>query len=249
MALFIFTNFVYSTTYYRIKLDGGILKQVLSVGVSAMLMQVMTLVQQTLMYSTAQKYGGSEWQTILGASLSLQAFAFIPLWGISQGFQPAVGTNYGAKEYERVGKITRAFIIGATFLALLFYVPIMAAPKQMLSLFITDNNIVELGVNSLRLFFSTYITLGFMILSITLFQALGKGGKAALLTILRQVILYIPLVFVLPRIVGIGVQGVFLASVVTDLGILLLSIIMVIIEFKNIKKQSVLEKVTKESIV
>lgn len=221
---------------HGIKIDANIMKQVLNVGVSAMLMQVMMLVQQTFMYSTAQKYGGSEWQTVLGAALSLQAFAFIPLWGISQGFQPVVGTNYGAKKYSRVGKITKAFVIGATVLSLIFYVPIMAAPKQMLSLFITDPNIVDLGIGSLRIFFVTYITLGFMILSITLFQALGKGGKAAILTLLRQVILYIPLVLILPKISCIGVNGVFIAGAVTDFGILLLSIVMVAFEFKKIRE-------------
>lgn len=63
----------------------------------------------------------------------------------------------------------------------------MTASKFMLSLFITDSSIVDLGIGSLRVFFSTYITLRFMILSITLFQALGKGGKVAVLILLRQV--------------------------------------------------------------
>ncbi len=87
---------------HSLRIDGTIMPQVLSVGVSAMLMQVMQLVQQTIMYQVAQTWGGSQWQTVLGAALSLQAFAFIPLWGISQGFQPAAGTKYGAKNFERV---------------------------------------------------------------------------------------------------------------------------------------------------
>lgn len=62
-------------------------------------MQVMQLIQQTVMYNVSQNYGGSQWQTVLGAALSLQAFAFIPLWGMSQGFQPVAGTSFGAKDY------------------------------------------------------------------------------------------------------------------------------------------------------
>ena len=87
---------------HKIGVIGAITKPVLSVGVSAMMMQVMSMVQQTVMYNTAQRYGGGEWQTILGAALSLQAFSFIPLWGIAQGYQPAIGTNYGAKLFGRV---------------------------------------------------------------------------------------------------------------------------------------------------
>ena len=79
-----------------------------------MMMQVMSMLQQTVMYNTVERCGGGEWQTILGAALSLQAFSFIPLWGISQGYQPAIGT------------------------------------KAMLSMFITDAAIVEMGAPMLR---------------------------------------------------------------------------------------------------
>ncbi len=222
---------------HKVRIDGKLMPEVLGVGVSAMLMQVMQLIQQTLMYNTAARYGGDEWQIILGASLRLQAFAFIPLWGVSQGFQPAAGTNYGAGEYGRVKKFMRVFTLSATALAAVFYVPVMLAPKAMLSMFITDSSIVALGTDSLRLLFSTYITLGFMIMVITLFQALGEGGKAGLLSVLRQIALFIPLVLLLPRIAGIGVQGVFLAPVITDLGVLVLCVVMVALTFGRMTKK------------
>ncbi len=219
---------------HKIYLDKKLMPQVLSVGVSAMLMQLMQLVQQTIMYHTAATYGGSQWQIILGACLRIQAFAFIPLWGISQGFQPAVGTNYGARKYSRVKTITRTFFIGTSIFSLLFYIPVMAFPKRMLSMFITEASTVQMGINTLRIFFSSYILLGVMILSITLFQSLGKGGIAALLTLLRQVFFFIPFALILPRIAGIGIYGVFLAPVFTDIGVLVLSSILVIREFIKI---------------
>ena len=220
---------------HKIRMDGNLMKGVLGVGVSAMLMQVMQMVQQTAMYHVAQKYGGGEWQTILGASLSLQAFAFIPLWGISQGFQPAIGTNFGAKNYSRVKEFSGAFVTGATVLALLFYVPIMLFPEKMLSCFITESEVAVMGAPMLRLFFSGYITYGVLILSITFFQAIGKGGKAAMLTLCRQLVLFIPLLIVLPGIGGLGIQGVFWSVVLTDIIVLILSLIMVMIEFRRIK--------------
>lgn len=221
---------------HALRLDKNLMPEVLSVGVSAMLMQLMTLVQQTIMYSSAANYGGDEWQIILGACLRIQAFSFIPLWGISQGFQPAVGTNYGAKEYKRVKKITRTFIIGTTIFSTLFYIPVMANPKAMLSMFITDADTVLLGCGSLRLFFSSFILLGVMIMSITLFQSLGKGGVAAVLTLLRQLIFFIPFALILPRIGGLGIHGVFLAPVITDLGVLVLSLGLIMAEFAKMNK-------------
>ena len=116
----------------RIKLENSLLPEILSVGFSAMLMQVMNFVQQTVLYNVASQHGGDTWQIILGAALRVQSFAFIPLWGMSQGFQPAAGTNYGAKEYDRVKKGTLGFGLGATVLALLFYLPVELAPKTVL---------------------------------------------------------------------------------------------------------------------
>lgn len=222
-----------------IRIDTKILPQVLSVGVSAMLMQVMQFLQQTIMYRVAENWGGGDWQTILAALLSIQGFAFIPLWGISQGFQPIAGTNYGAKQYDRVKKFTGVFIAGASIIALLFYIPVMFFPETFLTWFIDDNpSAVQTAIPMLRLFFSTYILLGIMIISITLFQSLGKAMYAALITVLRQIVLLIPLIFILPHVANLGAKGIVLAPVITDVAIIILSLIFVAIVFSKMNKES-----------
>lgn len=220
----------------RIKLENSLLPEILSVGFSAMLMQVMNFVQQTVLYNVASQHGGDTWQIILGAALRVQSFAFIPLWGMSQGFQPAAGTNYGAKEYDRVKKVTLGFGLGATVLALLFYLPVELAPKTVLSWFITDPELVAQGVGDFRVLFSTYITLGLMITAITLFQSLGKASKASVLVLLRQIVLFIPMVILLPKMSGLGIHGVFAAPALTDGIVFVVSILLVISEFRNLTK-------------
>lgn len=220
----------------RIKLENSLLPEILSVGFSAMLMQVMNFVQQTVLYNVASQHGGDTWQIILGAALRVQSFAFIPLWGMSQGFQPAAGTNYGAKEYDRVKKVTLGFGLGATVLALLFYLPVELAPKTVLSWFITDPELVAQGVGDFRVLFSTYITLGLMITAITLFQSLGKASKASVLVLLRQIVLFIPMVILLPKMGGLGIHGVFAAPALTDGIVFIVSILLVISEFRNLTK-------------
>ena len=222
---------------HKIRIHGNLVGPVLSVGVSAMLMQVMSMVQQTIMYNTAATWGGSSWQTILGACLSLQAFAFIPLWGISQGFQPAIGTNYGAKQYDRVRSFTKVFMVAATILAMVFYLPTMLAPKGMLSMFITNESICIQVAPMLRVLFTTYISYGVLILAITFFQAIGKAGAASALALLRQVLLFLPLVVLLPKLFTVPVQGVFYAQMITDLVVLLIGIILLLITFGNIRKE------------
>ncbi len=222
---------------HQVRIEGSLVGPVLGVGVSAMLMQVMTMVQQTIMYNTVERWGGGSWQTVLGACLSLQAFSFIPLWGISQGFQPAIGTNYGAKQFDRVRSFTRVFMTAATVLALVFYVPIMLAPKAMLGMFITDAAICEQGAPMLRVLFSTYICYGVLILAITFFQAIGKAGAASAMALLRQVLLFLPLVVLLPTVFAVPVQGVFYAQMFTDLVVLVMGIVLLIGAFRKIRKE------------
>ena len=237
LALIYFVKKSDNVRIHKIGVIGSITKPVLSVGVSAMLMQVMSMLQQTVMYNTAERYGGGEWQTILGAALSLQAFSFIPLWGIAQGYQPAIGTNYGAKLFGRVRSFNKAFMIAATILAALFYLPIMIAPQGMLSMFITDEAIVASGAPMLRVMFISYITYGVLILAITFFQAIGKGGNAAVLTLLRQVILFLPLVLILPLLFSNSVEGVFYAQLFTDIVVLVLAIIFLLGAFAKMRKE------------
>ncbi|MCR5429184.1 MAG: MATE family efflux transporter, partial [Lachnospiraceae bacterium] len=237
LAIVYFTKKSDTVKINRIGVIGSVSKSVFSVGVSAMLMQVMTMLQQTVMYNTVERSGGGEWQTILGAALSLQAFSFIPLWGISQGYQPAIGTNYGAKEYGRVRSFNKAFMIAATLLASVFYIPIMIAPRTMLSMFITDASIVEMGAPMLRVLFASYITYGVLILSITFFQAIGKGGNAAILTVLRQILLFLPLVLILPYVFTNSVAGVFYAQLITDAVVLVLAVALMAAAFKSIRSE------------
>lgn len=245
----IFSQFVYAAVMlwhfaarsknvriHGVRIEKSLVPEICGVGFSAMLMQVMTLVQQTVLYNVASQHGGETWQIILGAALSTQSFAFIPLWGMSQGFQPAAGTNYGAKEYDRVKTVTKGFILGATVLSLIFYLPVELAPKMVLSWFITDPALVAQGYGDFRVLFSTYIILGFLITSITLFQSLGKASKASVIVVFRQIALFIPMAILLPKIGGLGIHGVFLAPALTDGMIFVVAVLLVVSEFRSLTK-------------
>jgi putative MATE family efflux protein len=217
----------------RIRIEKSLLPQILAVGVSALLMQVLTLVQQTVIYRVASNYGGETSQILLGAALRVWNFAFVPLWGISQGFQPATGTNYGAKDYNRVKKLTGVFVASATILSLLFYIPVELFPANVLSLFITTPSVAASGATNFRIMFSTYILQGSFLIAVTLFQSLGKANKATWLVLFRQIILFIPLAVILPMIGGMGIRGVWLAIALTDAILVVITISMMLAEFRK----------------
>ena len=172
----------------------------------------------------------------MGAAQRVMQLAFVPIWGMSQGMQPAVGTNFGAKEYIRVKKLTNVFIIGSTCLAGFFFAIIEIFSVQILSAFITDSAIVSSGLYNFRLMYCMFPTYGMLIMTVTYFQAIGKAKQAGVLVILRQLALVVPLVLILPRLLNGNVLGVWLALPLNDVVIILIAIILLISEYKHLIK-------------
>ncbi|ULQ59449.1 MATE family efflux transporter [Brucepastera parasyntrophica] len=220
--------------FRKIRLEPSLLPGIFSVGVSAMLMQVLMLVQMTVVYNTAVRYGGPDQIALMGAAQRVLQLAFVPIWGMSQGLQPAAGTNYGAKQYRRVKTMTNVFIAGSTILALVFFGIMQLFPRGILSAFITDPSIVEQGLGNFRLMYSVFPTYGLLIMTMTFFQALGKGAKAGMVVMLRQIALIVPLVLILPRFLGI--TGVWLAIPANDAIVLVLALVLLAGEYRNLTK-------------
>lgn len=225
--------------FHKIQIEKTLLPEIFSVGLSAMIMQLMTMVQHTLMYRMAAQYGGSNQLILMGAALRIQAFSFIPLWGMSQGLQPVVGTNYGAKLFSRVKKATNTFIVGSIVLACVFWIPIELFPEKMLSLMITDAAIVNEGITNFRIMYSVFPVLGLFIMGVTFFQSIGNGKNAALLVLLRQTILFIPAIIILPSMVGIS--AVWFVSPLVD-GIV--SVMLLYLIYKEYKKMEITNNVS-----
>lgn len=167
---------------------------------------------------------------------------------MSNGLQPAAGTNYGAGLYGRVRKLTIVFCLGSMALALLFWVPAMLAPEATLSLLVSDPAVAAMGADDFRVFFSTYLVAGPMVMGITLLQALGQGGKAAILTFARPVALFVPLVLILPNVAGLGIHGVWAASALSDGVMIVVAAFMVASVIRSLGKDegSAADRVTME---
>lgn len=197
--------FVYKSPdikWSRPRLYKDMAKDIIPIGLAGMVMQFATMIQQTLLYKTAGTYGGEAYQIILSALLRIQMFAFIPLWGASQGFQPFVGTNYGAKSYTRLLKGRKSFMIFGLLLCLFFFLPIQLIPKQIISWFIKDPLLVNNAIYPTRALFSSFFLYGFLALLGIYFQSIGNAKTAAIFVMGRNLVLFIPFVLILPRIFG-----------------------------------------------
>ena len=223
-TFFYFLCFSKNVKFKSFKLEKSLVGETFAVGMSAMFMQVLSLVQQTVMYSTLKKYGGEDQVILMGAFFRYMMLAFIPLWGLSQGFQPFAGTNFGAGLFERVKKGTFLFYGFGIVLAAVFWLVFLASPESVLSLFIKDNPaLVAAGKTNATLAFLIFPLMPIMILNITLFQALGKAKPAGFLAISRQLVLFVPAVLILPHF--LGVRGVWAAGLFVDGLLVIISII------------------------
>ena len=223
-TFFYFLCFSKNVKFKSFKLEKSLVGETFAVGMSAMFMQVLSLVQQTVMYSTLKKYGGEDQVILMGAFFRYMMLAFIPLWGLSQGFQPFAGTNFGAGLFERVKKGTFLFYGFGVVLAAVFWLVFLTSPESVLSLFIKDNPaLVAAGKTNATLAFLIFPLMPIMILNITLFQALGKAKPAGFLAISRQLVLFVPAVLILPHF--LGVRGVWVAGLFVDSLLVIISII------------------------
>lgn len=219
---------------HKIQSDAEIKKEMFSVGSSAMMMQLLFMIQQTMLYKMAFKYGGDTNGILMAASLRVYAFSFIPLWGMSQGLQPMVGTNFGAKQFDRVRQGMKVFSIGGLILAAIFWLPSLLFSSQILSLFGVEAGIIAQGVGNFRLFYSVFILYGVMVMTITFFQSIGNGKKAGIIVMLRQLFLFVPAMIFLPMVFGI--KAVWFTQPLVDFIMITVGIFMMLGELNKMGK-------------
>ena len=222
---------------HKVKKYKVIYREMFSIGSSAMMMQILFAVQQTFLFKQAFVYGGDNWGILMSATMRLYMFSFIPLWGMSQGLQPVIGANFGAKQYERVQDTMKIFMCGATILAAASWVPSMFCSDTLLSLFSVRHEIIEAGVKNFKMFYSTFILYGIMIMTLTFFQSIGDGKKAGIIVLLRQLVLFVPAILLFPQL--FGVSAVWWAEPIVDFTMIIVGLFLMLNVMRKMEKEAV----------
>ncbi|UTC52542.1 MATE family efflux transporter [Treponema sp. OMZ 803] len=222
---------------HKVKKYKAIYREMFSIGSSAMMMQILFAVQQTFLFKQAFVYGGDNWGILMSATMRLYMFSFIPLWGMSQGLQPVIGANFGAKQYGRVKDTMKIFMYGATILAAASWVPSMFCSDTLLSLFSVRYEIIEAGVKNFKMFYSTFILYGIMIMTLTFFQSIGDGKKAGIIVLLRQLVLFIPAILLLPQL--FGASAVWWAEPIVDFTMIIAGLFLMLNVMRKMEKEAV----------
>jgi putative MATE family efflux protein len=183
-------------------------------------------------------YGGNMDISIYGIIQRFTKVLFLPLFGIVQGMQPIVGYNYGAKNLSRVKRTVRLSIISSMLFAVTSSGLAQLFPDQLIRLFSTEAVLIKEGVYALRLVILMVPIVAVQIVGAAFFQAIGKVIPAIILTLSREILLFIPFVLILPRFFGLF--GIWVSFPVADFFAALITTILLIREMRMMERELIL---------
>lgn len=207
-------------------LEGSILKEIGSLGFVTLARQAMVSITYLIMNNILFGLGGEAMVAVYAIIGRMLMFALFPVFGVTQGFLPIAGFNYGAKKYQRVRESIRTAILYAAVLATVVFLGLMLFPAEITSLFLSSKShmsaadlatnafVLERTPTAMRWVFAATPIIALQLIGAAYFQAVGKAIPALLLTLSRQGFFFIPLVIVLPM--WIGEVGVWISFPLSD---------------------------------
>jgi len=196
--------------------DPYIIKYIISIGFAPFAMNVASSVIMAVMNTQFIKYGGDISVAALGIVNSATMMFVITIISINMAIQPIIGFNYGAGYFCRVKEAVMKAIKYATMVATGGWLICMLFPGAVISIFNSDNmELRTAGVLGLRIYTAVLPVVGFQIIASNYFQAIGKARMATFLSLLRQIIVLLPLVIILPGFWG--TEGVWIANPISDI--------------------------------
>ena len=219
-ALYIlfFFNSNYSELHPNIsdfKLNAAISKEIAALGSVTLARQGVISLSVLLVNNLLFGLGGESAVAVYAIISRLLMFSLFPILGITQGFIPIAGFNYGAKNKKRVEEVIRTALIYATGFATLVFLMINIFSNSIGSIFTSELLVLEKAPAAIRWVFVATPIVGVQLIGAAYYQAIGKALPALLLSLTRQGFFFIPLVYILPGFLGIN--GVWLAFPIAEL--------------------------------
>lgn len=205
--------------------DFKIVREIVIIGFSSFISILGTSVTMTMINRSLGVYGGTAAITSMGAINSLFAFFLMPIMGITEGIKPIIGYNHGAQLSKRVKKTLLYGILAGSVFSLVVFLVLMFNASTFVGIFLEPNSpTIAMAANGLRIYIAMLPLLSVNLMGIAYFQSTAKGRMSMILGMLRQFILLIPLLMILPRLLGLN--GVWISVAASDfLSILIVGIV------------------------
>ena len=206
-------------------------------------MQIAQSAVQIVCNNSLQTYGGDLAVGAMTIINSLAMVFFMPIFGLNQGLQPIIGYNFGAEKHDRVKQTVKYGIIIATIIVTVGFIVIQGFSETLVVIFNNDPSLVEITSHGMKLFLIMMPVVGGQVIVTSYFQSIGKVKISMFLSLLRQVIILVPCLIIIPMFMGL--DGVWAAGAVSDF----LSVIITITVFLKVSKEAVKVKEQKRIIL
>ena len=237
-TVWVLTYFLYGRSTLRLRraclpLQKKLVLDISRIGMAPFLMQLGSSLVIVIFNFTLLSYGGNLAIAAFGIVNRVLMLLLMPVLGISQGVQPIVGYNYGAQNYSRVLQAIKLAAGSATLVCIVGLAVVLTGHEALVRLFNDNPELIRIGSEGLCIFLAMLPIIGFQIIGANYFQAIGKAGYSIVFNLLRQFILLIPLVYLLPQ--WLGLNGIWTAGPVADLGSACLTGFFLLKELRRLK--------------
>ena len=199
----------------NIRFNYQILLEIMAIGMAPFFMQIANSFVQGLLNTKLIAFGGDLAVGAMGIVNSVSTMIIMAIVAINMASQPIIGFNYGAKSYSRVKEALKIAMISASGIALLAFALVQIFPEPIVQVFnSSDSGLLDFGKDGLRIGLLALPVVGFQVVVGNFFQSMGQAKIAVLLTLLRQVIILIPLLFILPNYLGL--RGIWISMPISD---------------------------------
>lgn len=193
-----------------------IVSRIAALGVAPFIMQSTESLVTVVLNSSLQTFGGDLYVGTLTIMQSVMQMVVMPVQGITQGTQPIMSYNFGAKNFQRVRQVFKRLLTVTMTVTITAFIIVSLFPGQLAQIFNDDQELVALVDRVMPVFFAGIWAFGAQMACQTTFMALGQAKTSLFLALLRKVILLVPLAILLPRITN-SVMGVYIAEPVADI--------------------------------
>lgn len=221
----------------NMKLDYKVMMPCIGLGVAPFIMQATESVLVLCFNTSLLKYGGDMAVGAMSILSSVMQFALLPLQGLTQGGQPIISYNYGARNADRVKKAFQLLLISCATYSTILWVAVELFPGVFVAIFTNSPQLANLTDWALRIYMAAVLLMGVQIACQQTFIAFGNSKISAFLAMFRKILVLIPLIYILPMLMTNDVEAVFLAEPIADTIAVITTATLFAIEFKKLMKE------------
>ena len=203
---------LFNITLPSMKISLPLLREITGLGLAGFVMAGSTGTVMVACNATLRSFGGDIYVGIMTVLNSARDMAFLPIHGLTAAAQPVIGFNFGARRYDRIKKTIIFISVISVVYMLIAWGLLLAFPEQLFRIFSNEPRLIEKGVWALRIYYFGFFMMALQMAGQAVFVGLGFSKQAVFFSLLRKIIIVVPLTLILPWVGGLGAKGVFLAE-------------------------------------